>query len=626
MKRRAPYSSLYRHAIGEAFRTLAMLLLLTGVAAAQETVFAQGEPMDPREAFELTVTAPPEGGRLLRWKIAEGYYLYRDYLSAKTADGASLPLETDQGVAKEDPTFGTVEVYYDSAEARMPAAAGPVQVTYQGCQEDGICYPPVTEELPALSQASSWSATNAPAGEPPVGGDASAPPAEPGEADAETVKAGTFTLADDAGMLGGLRDRGGATRVLLGFFGFGLLLAFTPCVLPMFPILAGLLAGQGEGMGARRGFALSAVYVVAMASALSLLGIVAAWSGQNLQIVLQSPWAVGAVAVIFVALALSMFGLYDLRLPEAWNASLSGAGSGRRGTFGGAAVLGFTSALIMGPCVTAPLAGALLYIAQTGDVALGAGALFALGLGQGVPLLAMGAFGARVLPRAGAWMDRVKLVFGFAFLAMAAWLAGRIVPPAAGLALWAALLVLAGVFAGGLDRLDAASGAGARMRKAAGLVALLSAALLGLGAASGGDDPLRPLAGLRVPAGGSAEAGQTELVFTTVTTVPELEAVLGGSDAPTMIYFTADWCVTCRVIERRVWSDRGVQEALSGMTVIAADLSDFDAGSQNLLDQLNSVGPPTMIFLDARGREAAGTRLVGEPGPEDVIASVRAVR
>ncbi|MWD26068.1 protein-disulfide reductase DsbD [Aquicoccus sp. SCR17] len=586
-----------------ALPALRVILLVTGLAA---SVAAQGNfdtsdaPMPPREAFALSVEERPGGARVLRWSIADGYYLYRDYLAVETSGGASVPFDSEPGVRHDDPTFGTVEVYYERAEVRLGPVPGEISVTYQGCQEGGICYPPVTDTLPALpvSAASGQGATSAAAPQ--------------------------MTLAQESGLVDGLMRRGGTGLVLLAFFGFGLLLAFTPCVLPMIPILGGLLAGQGETLTARRGLTLSATYVLAMSSALALLGVAAAWSGQNLQILLQSLWAVGAVALLFSVLALSMFGLFELRMPRVWNDRMAAVGRGRRGTFGGAAGLGFTSALIMGPCVTAPLAGALLYIAQTGDTVLGAAALFSLGLGEGVPLLLLGAFGSRALPRSGRWMEVVTRIFGFVFLAMAAWLAARVVPPAVGLAIWALVLVVAGVFLGGLDRHGAGVAPAARLRQAAGVAALGAAALMGLGAASGGEDPLRPLAGLR----GAAEARPAgkAVAFTTVRSVPELEAALGTADKPALIYVTADWCITCRVIERRVWPDQEVQATLSDMQVIAADLSTFDADGQALLDRLQSVGPPTMVFLDARGREGAGTRLVGEPGPQDVVASAREVQ
>ncbi|MGR3632496.1 MAG: protein-disulfide reductase DsbD [Limimaricola soesokkakensis] len=612
MTRTLSYPAALRRAIIAPLLAALSLALFAAAALAQsgDAFGRQSPPMDPREAFALEVLPQPDGSRLLRWDVAEGYYLYREYLAAETEDGRSLTLETEPGVTKDDPTFGTVEVYFHGTEAQLGAAEGPVRVTYQGCQEDGICYPPVTDTLPAIEAAAT----------PPAPG-----PASVKDPATSVASESGIILANEGGLLDGLSARGGPLLVLAGFFGFGLLLAFTPCVFPMFPILAGLLAGQDGTVGARRGALLSGTYVLAMAAAFGLLGLIAAWSGQNLQVALQSPWAVGVVAVVFVALALSMFGLYEMRLPQVWTGRLSGIGAGRGGTLGGAAALGFTSALIMGPCVTAPLAGALLYIARTGDAWLGAAALFALGLGQGVPLLIAGTFGARMLPRAGAWMEGVKAAFGVVFLGMAIWLGGRLLPGPATLALWAALLLGSGVFVGGLDRLEPGSGTAPRIRKAVGLAAILAAVLMGLGAASGADDPMRPLAGLR-PAEAAPGVADNDIAFTPVTSVPQLDAALAGSDGPSMIYVTADWCVTCKVIERRLWPDPMVREALAGTTLITADLSEFDAEGQALLDHLGSVGPPTMVFLNAEGREAPGSRLIGEPGVEEVVASARTIR
>lgn len=569
---------------------LLALLIWAGTVAAQSASdwIRPTAPLPVSEALRLDVADGPDGQRFLTWEIAKGYYLYRDYLSAKTADGVDVPLETPPGISMDDPTFGAVEVYFDTVQATLPAVSGPVTITYQGCQDGGICYPPVTETLAAETTAT--------------------PPAE------------TLTLANDQSGLDGLQARGGPLLVLAGFLGFGLLLAFTPCVFPMFPILAGLLASQGETLTARRGAVLSGAYVLAMASAFGLLGVAAAWSGQNLQMVLQSPAAVLTVAAIFIVLALSMFGLFELSLPAAWTNRLSSVGATRRGTPVGAAALGFTSALIVGPCVTAPLAGALLYIARTGDIALGAGALFALGLGQGIPLLIAGTFGARYLPRAGGWMDGVKQIFGFVFLGMAIWLGGRLLDGPVVLALWAALLVAAGVFAGAMDLLPVGTGPMRRMLKSGGVLSLLAGAIMAIGAALGGTDPLRPLAPLQASSGTSAPQG--ELAFNNVTDSAALDAALSGAaDGPALIYVTADWCVTCRVIDRNVWPDPGVQAALGGMTLIAADLSTFDTEGQAMLDRLDAVGPPTMVFLDRNHAERSGTRIVGAASTTTVKAA-----
>ncbi|MBI6628527.1 protein-disulfide reductase DsbD [Pontibaca salina] len=568
-------------------------LLWTGAALAQSSWSRPAAPLPVAEALQLDVTESVDGRRLLTWRIAKGYYLYRDYLAAETADGEKLNLDTPPGTVKDDPTFGTVEVYFDSVQAFLPAASGPITITYQGCQDGGICYPPVTETLAALETA-----------------------AQPAQ---------SLTLAQDQSGLDGLQARGGTLLVFAGFLGFGLLLAFTPCVFPMVPILAGLLASQGETLNARRGAMLSGAYVLAMAAAFGLLGVAAAWSGQNLQMVLQSPAAIWTVAAIFVLLALSMFGLFEIGLPTAWTNRLSSVGAARRGTLAGAWALGFTSALIVGPCVTAPLAGALLYIARTGDLALGAGALFALGLGQGIPLLIAGTFGARYLPRAGGWMDGVKRVFGFVFLGMALWLAGRLLDGPLILALWAALLVAAGIFAGAMDLLPAETGPLRRMLKTGGVLALLAGAIMAFGAALGGTDPLRPLAPLL--ARGGPETPQDQLTFTEVRDNAALDAALSkASGNPALIYVTADWCVTCRTFDRKIWPDPDVRAALDGMTLIAADLSTFDAAGQKLLDRLDAVGPPTMVFLDRDRRETPGTRIVGDASAARVISAAGTLR
>lgn len=554
-------------------------------------------PLQPEDAFRLTATPLPGGGLALEWQIEDGYYLYRDYLAAATPDGTTLVLETPTGISKDGPNFGPSEIYYDTATARLALTTATVNITWQGCQEDGLCYPPITRAVTTTGEVL-----------------AQAAPA------AETV---TLTLDDESdGIVTDLAFRGGPLLVLASFLGFGLLLAFTPCVFPMFPILAGMLARQGERLTPTRGAILSGSYVLAMAAAFGLLGMAVAWSGQNLKLVLQSPIALGLVAAIFVALALSMFGLFDLHLPAAMTAQLARISGGTRGSVGSAVALGFTSALIVGPCVTAPLAGGLLYIAQTGDVALGAGALFALGLGQGIPLFLAGTFGSRVLPRAGAWMESAKSMFGFVFLGMAVWLGARLVPGPVELALWSVLLIAAGVFLGVFDRPTLAAGPVERARKTAGLMATVVGVIFAVGAAMGADDPLRPLARL----GGNRAAITPVLDFAQTDSPASLTAALQATTAPVMIYITADWCVTCRMIERSVLPDPGLQARLAGLTLIKADVTNTGPEGRALLEQLGAVGPPTVVFLDAEGAEVSGTRLVGDVTVESMTRSAGMLR
>lgn len=569
---------------------LALLTLLGILLTGQ--LYAQTRPLDVDQAFRLTESTLADGAQSFRFDIAPGYYLYRDTFRAVTADGTELPLDRPPAEQKDDPNFGLVDVYHDRVTLTLASSAPEFTLSWQGCKEDSICYPPQRRVIAATAGME-------------------APDADSGFTIAEAVPsslegAPRLTLADEPGLLEDLSRRGGVWLVLAGFLGFGMMLAFTPCVFPMIPIVAGMVMGRGDSSSARRGFVLSAVYVLAMATAFAALGGVAAWSGQNLQLALQSPAVLTVGAGLFVLLALASFGLFELALPQALTARL-GRLTGKRGSVGGAALLGFSSALIVGPCVTAPLAGALLYIAQTGDVALGAAALFALGLGQGLPLLAVGVFGPQILPRAGAWMGLVREGFGVMFLGLAIWLMGRVLPGPAVLALWAVLLTGTGVVIW------------QRGMAPVGAILTLAGVLQGVGAGLGAGDPLAPLAPLIARAalttatdGAATLATSPAATFATVRTPAALESALRAADGPTLVYVTADWCTVCRSIERGPLTDPAVVAALEPLARIKVDVSDFGADSQTLLNLLASVGPPTMVFLDAVQTERPGTRLIGE--------------
>jgi len=399
-------------------------LILLPAAAPAKT------PPPADAVFRLSVVRGGDEDLLCAWDIAPGHYLYQDRIDVRTDDGKAVPLALPVGVEKDDPTFGTVRIYHDRVEAAIARSAlpasGAIHVTYQGCAEHGVCYPPVRKRIDLSTLV--------------------ATPEAMGLAPQPVLSAGPGqTLPGKTGGMFASKLSGGLPSVLLSFLGFGLLLAFTPCVFPMAPILSGMLARSGQNLSARKGLVLSAAYVLAMALAYAALGVVAAWSGQNLQVLLQRPVAIVVMGLVFVALSLSMFGLYDLALPASLAARLSRATGGGGGSVGGAALLGFGSALIVGPCVTPPLAAALLYVAQTGDVARGAAALFALGLGMGMPLLAFGAFGGRLLPKSGVWLVAVKQVFGFIFLGLAIWMLGRALPGQATQGLWGILAISAGL-------------------------------------------------------------------------------------------------------------------------------------------------------------------------------------
>jgi len=588
----------------------ALAALVLGSAGAGAQVNIPG----PDEVFRLSASKSADGGIILDWAIAPDMYLYRDkvIVSASPGDAEPIPVETSPGQKKDDPTFGTTEVYHDAARATVSAgalaAAGSpqtVHVTYQGCAEKlGICYPPETKAiaLATLPVAANQSAKTSTGGSPwstvPTG------PSQPVETAASTPAAPQAAPQDNAWMSGSLAS------VLATFLGFGLLLTFTPCVLPMIPILSGMLARSGDQLSAGRGFALSATYVLAMAAAYGLLGIAAAWSGQNLQAALQTPWALGAMSVLFVVLALSMFGLFELQLPSSWTSFISGRTSGMGGSLPGAAALGFTSALIVGPCVTPPLAGALLYVSQTGDMMRGAAALFMLGLGMGLPLIVYGTVGAKALPKSGPWLVRVKQAFGVVFLGVAVAMVSRIAPPQVSLALWAMLAIGAGVFLGAFDAVPTCPGR--RLAKAAGIAAVLYGGTLVVGTAGGATDPLQPLAFL---ARGSAPAATAEVASTRVTTPAEFDAAVETARAqgkPILVDFTAEWCVTCKEIDRTVFADPTVQARLRDVAFIRADVTDYNEASRDLMRRFGVVGPPTILFLDPKtGQELAPARTIG---------------
>lgn len=575
---------------------------------------AKASPLPVDEAFRLQVLSADDQKLVVSWSIHDGYYLYKDHIEAIDKQGSALKIDAPEGVMKDDPTFGAMQVYFNRTTVSFDLKNNqPVTLTYQGCQNDGICYRPETRTIDPLTlavsnpsggnvaQSSSSAAVQwkmeAPAVSAPVESASTAPSAD------------SFQITQDKGMIQSLLERGGTGFLLLSFLAFGILLAFTPCVFPMYPIVAGTLAREGDKLTPMRGFLLTSTYVVALASGFALIGAVAGWSGQNLQMALQSPWLALAVAIVFIILALSMFGLYELQLPSSWMSAVSRRTGGGKGSLGSAAVLGFSSVLIVGPCVTAPLAGALLYIAQTANVTLGAAALFALGLGKGIPLIILATFGSSVLPRAGGWMENVKTLFGFGFLATAIWMAAPLLPLGADLFLWAILLFAfsAYLFAKEWHRI------GFRVvARTAATTAVVYGAILMLGASLGGVDPLKPLAPL-VASNGQSGGSVPALHFANVGSSQQLQTNLkqAQQERPTLVYFTADWCVACHTIERSVLTDMAVRRGLADFDLIKVDLSDVTQENDELMRQLRVAGPPTMIFFNEHSKEVADTRLVG---------------
>ncbi len=594
---------------------------LAGAAPSVEEAFAVAAVVAAPDRLELT------------WTMAPGTYLNRDKvaLALDGATGVKLgafqlpPGAVEKDGVRPDGSVGEVAVYRDRLALSVPlvrTAAAPTTVTlvakYQGCAEQGICYPPQTQriklDLPALPSSGE---DQAPDGPPPA-------PAETRPIDPATAAAPPAQLDRIAAVLAG----GSLLAVVALFFGFGLLLAFTPCVFPMIPILSGIIAGHGAQLTTRRAFLLSLVYVLAMALTYTAAGVLAGLFGANLQAAFQNPWILTAFALVFVALALSMFGFYHLQLPSGLHSRLAALSHRQQGgTLLGVAIMGVLSALIVGPCVAPPLFGALIYISQTGDAVLGGVALFALSLGMGAPLIVIGTSAGKLLPRAGAWMGAVNAVFGVALLGVAIALLERILPAALSMLLWGLLLIGSAVYLGALTHLPPGAGGWSKLWKGLGIGLLIYGALMLVGAAAGGKDTLQPLRGL-LGTGGAAAAG-APIAFKRIKTVADLDRELAGARAagrPVMLDFYADWCVSCKELERDTFSDPAAIGALARFVLLQADVTANDAADRALMQgRFKLPGPPAMLFFDATGAEAAGRRLVGFTPAPQFVAHLRRV-
>ena len=585
-------------------------------AAHAETAFLTAE-----EAFVLTVneSAGSAEGVTLNWTIAPGYYLYRDRIDVTAQPpGVVVQLDRPQGEQKNDPNFGLMEVYHDAVTVQVHSGtARDLTVTWQGCAEAGLCYPPQTQKISLGGGARNASALPAPISTVAASADASPK--------ASLLQA---AMGNDSAVQQLLTKRSLAWTLPI-FFLLGIALAFTPCVLPMVPIVSSIVVGSQAGP--RRSFALSLAFVLPMALTYATLGIAAALAGANLQVWLQNRWTLFAFGGVFVVLALGMFGFFELQLPAFLRNRLDRVSRARQGgTLSGAAGMGALSALLVGPCMTAPLAGALLYIAQSGNVVQGGLLLLFLGLGMGVPLLVVGTLGTRCLPRPGPWMNRIKGVFGFLLLGTAIWMVQRVVAPFVALALWGALCLSVALTlfqmlrAGGVAD-TGRTGPGLLVRSLALVVGLWGAAMV-FGAAAGSADPWRPLAGIVNRSGSASQdkdtAPASDSSFQTVRSPQELQARLGEALAagqPVLVDFYADWCVSCKTIETEVFGNEKVQRALAGVMRLRADITEGNAAQQELMRKHQIIGPPTVMLFDAQGRERRDARLVGEFTVKDLL-------
>ncbi|MGH8683052.1 MAG: protein-disulfide reductase DsbD, partial [Burkholderiales bacterium] len=504
------------------------------VAAAPGWAASADDLLEPEKAFRLSARALDPTAVEVRFQIADGYYMYRDRFGFAVAGGGATlgSPEFPQGQIKKDEFFGTVETYRKQVAIRIPVAGNAgklaLEVTSQGCADVGVCYPPMTQKVEIRPAAFS------------LGGPTQAAIPQTGAAFGGREVTNAPAIVSDEARFERALASGNLLLMLAIFFGAGILLAFTPCVLPMIPILSGIIVGEGRAVTKAHAFALSVTYVLGMAVTYTVIGVIAALSGSLLSAALQNPWVLGAFALIFVALALSMFGFYDLQLPARFHARVTKASATLKGgEIGAVALMGMLSAAIVSPCIAAPLAGALLYISQTRDVVLGGSALFALALGMGVPLVAVGTTEGALLPRAGHWMKAVKAFFGVLLLGVAIWILSPVIPVAVQMLAWAALLIISAMYLHALDPLPHGTSGTLRFWKGVGVIALAAGVALVIGVLAGSRDPLQPLAGFRADA---ERARAPAARFERVASVAELDARLKTTRRPVMLDFYADWC------------------------------------------------------------------------------------
>jgi len=582
---------------------------------AQASLFdnAGDEDMPPTqdEAFQFAIDVASPTALSARFTVAPGNYVYRDKIKFEIKADTPiqiLPYQLPESKTKDDEIFGPTEVYLQDINIPLSLNRSQVEQTvtfvahYQGCSETfNICYPPTKKSFELLLPAYIATDINSPSS--PVAN-------QPLSEQDQLAK----SLAQD-----------NLFKVLLSFFGIGILLAFTPCVFPMIPILSSIIVGEGDNITTRRAFTLSLVYVLAMSLTYTIAGLLTGLLGANIQTMLQNPWVIGSFSALFVILSLSMFGLYELQLPHALQSRLHQISHQQKGgKLVGVALMGLFSGLIVGPCLAPPLAGALIFIGQQGDPLLGASALFAMSMGMGLPLLVIGTSAGSLLPKAGGWMDAIKAIFGVLMLGLAIWLLERIIPGWVALLLWGSLLIVSAVYLGALNTLSLSSSGWEKLFKGFGLIIMIYGALLLIGSASGSQNVWQPLQGF-ASMSGTSTPGQNGIKFKKINNLSDLEQQLAQSSQPVMLDLYADWCVECKTMEMTTFRDPTVVATLADTLTLKLDMTDNNDEHKALLKQFGIFGPPTILFFDPQGNEYKQFRLVGTMNPSDFTAHLTAI-
>ncbi len=562
----------------------------------------------PDEAFKPTLSKLNDTTYELRIELGKDIYLYEDRTVIRDVDpndGIDLHVKNLMTAVKH----GEDKVYVESPRFELTFSgttpkAVKVLLEYQGCSEQGLCYNPMEKEFTLNVDATMLQSTATP-----------------------PVEEGTLSESDE---IAEIFKSGTLLSVLVAFFGFGLFLALTPCVFPMIPILSSIIVSQGEHMSAKRGFFLSLVYVLAMAMAYTIAGILAGLFGSNIQAALQNPVVLTLFALIFVALAISMFGFFEIGIPQSWQTRISkySGKAGEKGGVVGVAIMGFLSALIVGPCIAPPLAGALIYIGQTGDALLGGAALFVMSMGMGVPLLIIGTGAGKFMPRPGGWMNTVSKVFGVMMLGIAIWMLSRIIPDALSMLLWAVLLIVSAVYMGVLEPLKEGTRGFNALFKGLGVVMLLYGMALIYGALTGAANPLNPLEHVNRGATNVSQqhSSSTKVHFTTVRSLAELEAEIAKAKGKRILVdFYADWCTSCKELEHVTFKDPDVIKKMSDFVLIQADVTDNGDQEKALMKAYNVFGPPAILFFDKHGTIMKGKAIVGYKAPNEFLELLNAL-
>ncbi len=618
--------TLWRHLTSTLRATGAAALWALLALATATNALAADDFLDPEKAFRVSARALDATHIELRFDVAPGYYLYREKLKAE-AEPAPLrvsEMRVPAGKIKYDETFERdVETFREAVTmtvvlSQAPEAPFKLSVENQGCADKGLCYTPQKRGFKVEpgqgaggaprftyldeAQTAAWT--------PGAGGGAfSAALASASVVQSTPQVAAPADASAAADEPVGRALRSGSTLLVVGvFLLLGLGLSFTPCVLPMLPILSSIIVGQGQPVSRTRGFTLALAYALGMALVYTLFGVASALAGEGLGQALQNVWVLGAFALMLVVFSLSMFGFYELQMPVVLQNRLNLFSQRYRGgRHLSVFAMGGISSLIVGPCVAAPLAGALVYISQTRDVALGALALFSMGAGMSVPLLLVGLSAGSLLPRAGAWMVYVKLAFGVMLLAVAVWMVAPVVPGWLVMVLTAGVLVVAAACLGAFRKPLRPMTAVQKFAKAGGLLLAIFAVAQVVGAATGGRDITRPLAHL----GRDAQPAGPELHFQTVRSLAELDAAVRASSRPVMLDFYADWCVACKELEKFTFTDPAVRERLAGMTLLRADVTAHNDDDRALLRRYTLFGPPALLFFAPAGNELPASRVIG---------------